>query len=695
MARYSDLELALRTRDKNSYAVSLRFNGPDDEAEQRSPSDPIFNIDPSEIDEFDPLEYGRKLGAAFFTGELKAEFTRFRSLAQSQSSTLRVRISIESSAPELHSLHWETLPDPAVEDLPLFMGDNVVVSRFLASGIDSRPVRLRPRADLKALVVIANPEALDEYEGLAPVDVPAQLAAAKEALEGDASQGGGNKIAVTALAPGGAVPLSAILDALRKGDGYDILYLACHGQLLDGKPNIFLEDAGPQVGADLVTGIWELEQRPRLIVLASCQSAGKGGVGLAGLGPRLAEAGIPAVIAMQGNIAMDTAKTFMRSFFTALVADGQIDHAMSTARGSIRKEDDWWMPVLFLRLRNGRIWYTPGFESGKDEFEQWDPICKWVRKQKCVPILGPDVCEHLLGTAADLAATLAGDKFPLEAWHRSDIAKVTQYLTIQNSEQFARDGVRETLEQRLLKSASRILGKRITDAGAAVEQLAASLVTSDTDPLRIAAALDAKVFVNASGNELLGAFLRNTTLADGTKKKPIEIAINWRDERRDDKNRPEPVFETSIQQPLVYHVFGKVPKDEDDDESVNTWVLTEDDFFDYLIATSRFTLVPKVVSDALVTGSLLFLGFPLDDWKFRVLFRLILAKGGSQLLRKYNHVAVQVDPGETTLANAQRARRYMEKYFGVSNISIYWGTAADFLRDLDRRLKAAAAAANA
>jgi hypothetical protein len=692
MTRYSDLELTLRKRDKRSYAVSLRFNGPGDEAEQRSPSDPVFSVNPAGIDEYDPIDYGRKLGAAFFTDELKAEFTRFRSLAQSQLSTLRVRISIEASAPELHSLHWETLPDPAIGDLPLFMGDNTVVSRFLASGIDSRPVRLRPRTDLKALVVVANPAALDEYDGLAPVDVPAQLAAAKEVLEGDPSPGGGNKIAVKELAPGGAVPLNTIVDELRNGDGYDILYLVCHGQLLDDKPNIFLEDAGPQAGADLVSRIWELDHRPRLIVLASCQSAGKGGVGLAGLGPRLAEAGIPAVVAMQGNITMDTAKAFMRSFFTALVADGQIDRAISTARGSVRKQDDWWMPVLFLRLRNGRIWYTPGFEGGKDDFDQWEPICKWVRKQKCVPILGPDVCEHLLGTAADLAATLAGDKFPLESWHRSDLAKVTQYLTIQNSEQFARDGVREALEQRLLKSASRILGKPIKDASAAVGLLSSALATSDTDPLRIAAGLDAKVFVNASGNELLGAFLRNTTLADGTKKQPVEIAINWRDERRDDKNRPEPVFETSVQQPLLYHVFGKVPKDEDDDDSVNTWVLTEDDFFDYLIATSRFALVPKVVSDALVTGSLLFLGFPLDDWKFRVLFRLILARGGSQLLRKYNHVAVQVDPGETTLANAQRARRNMEKYFGVSNISIYWGTAADFLRDLDRRLKLAAAA---
>ena len=34
-------------------------------------------------------------------------------------------------------------------------------------------MRLRPQADLRALVVIANPSGIDEFEGLAPVDVAA------------------------------------------------------------------------------------------------------------------------------------------------------------------------------------------------------------------------------------------------------------------------------------------------------------------------------------------------------------------------------------------------------------------------------------------------------------------------------------------------------------------------------------------
>ena len=50
----------------------------------------------------------------------------------------------------------------------------------------------------------------------------------------------------------------------------------------------------------------EVQERPRLVMLVSCQSVGRGVEAtddsvLAGLGPRLAEAGVPAVVAMQGN----------------------------------------------------------------------------------------------------------------------------------------------------------------------------------------------------------------------------------------------------------------------------------------------------------------------------------------------------------------------------------------------------------
>ena len=74
------------------------------------------------------------------------------------------------------------------------------------------------------------------------------------------------------------------------------------------------------------------------------------------LAPLLAEAGVHAVLAMQGKVSMDTVKTAMPVFFEEMLRDGQIDRAMARARGRVRDRGDSWMLALFLRLKDGRIW---------------------------------------------------------------------------------------------------------------------------------------------------------------------------------------------------------------------------------------------------------------------------------------------------------------------------------------------------
>src|SRR5262249_44334123 len=143
---------------------------------------------------------------------------------------------------------------------------------------------------------------------------------------------------------------------------------------------------------------------------------------LSALGPRLAEAGIPAVIAMQGNVLLTTIARFMPAFFTELRRDGQIDCAMGVARGmaALEKCPDYWMPVLFMRLRSGRIWYTPGFGAdGGDKYEGWPTIKAAVARQKATPIIGPGVIESLVGSTRSIATQWAEQyHFPLAAYAR-------------------------------------------------------------------------------------------------------------------------------------------------------------------------------------------------------------------------------------------------------------------------------------
>ena len=115
---------------------------------------------------------------------MQTAFAQARSSAQTLQVPLRLRLFIGPSAPELHSLCWETLRDPQ-EDAWLLTSEHCLFSRYLSS-FDWRPVRLRPQADLHALVAIASPTDVATYQpggrSLAALDVAGELARARAGL---------------------------------------------------------------------------------------------------------------------------------------------------------------------------------------------------------------------------------------------------------------------------------------------------------------------------------------------------------------------------------------------------------------------------------------------------------------------------------------------------------------------------------
>src|SRR5262245_38405403 len=315
MADIADLEIGLHRWDANGYSVELRFSQPNSDADIPPERGPMsLDFEQLRAAESDLDAYGRLLTAGLFgDATVQATFEKARVAAQSQDMRLRLRLYIGPSAAELHRLRWE-----AQSDALLLTDEGILFARYLSS-LDWRPVKLRPQSSLRALVVIANPTDLGSYKPggrqLAPIDVEGELQRATAGL---------GAIPVTALLSSGSANLNNLITHLR--EGYDILYLVGHGALIQGEPWLWMEDESGGTarvsGSDLATRVRELQQRPRLIVLASCQSAGNGddvSLGdngeLASLGPRLAEAGVPAVIAMQGNITMKTIANFMPVFF--------------------------------------------------------------------------------------------------------------------------------------------------------------------------------------------------------------------------------------------------------------------------------------------------------------------------------------------------------------------------------------------
>jgi len=168
-----------------------------------------------------PDAYGAALTAMVFTPALREGWQRACGYAEGTGS-LRVRLML-SGDDSLHVIRWELLCDP-VDHLALAYSQRTPFSRYLSSPslVD---VQAPDRPALRAVVAVANPAALPAL-GMTPVDVSGEVTRAQAGL---------GEIPTAALDGVGGRPaasLPAIAASLR--DGAHILYLVCHGTLLNG-----------------------------------------------------------------------------------------------------------------------------------------------------------------------------------------------------------------------------------------------------------------------------------------------------------------------------------------------------------------------------------------------------------------------------------------------------------------------------
>ena len=78
------------------------------------------------------------------------------------------------------------------------------------------------------------------------------------------------------------------------------------------------------------------------------------------MGPAPAGAGVPAVIGMRDLVTLEAVRALLPALARELVSDGVIDRALAAARAEAPKGAGWSQAVLWLRLRDGRLWHgTP------------------------------------------------------------------------------------------------------------------------------------------------------------------------------------------------------------------------------------------------------------------------------------------------------------------------------------------------
>jgi HEAT repeat protein len=316
------------------------------------------------IGETDPLAYGRRLRDALFaSAPLQRAYIK-----ASAGAALRLRLLVD--APEVSELRWERLMlEVGGEEAPAAATPRTPFSRYQEqeqSAVSSTDV---PRI----LLAIANPS---DLQRLSAIDVDGEVDNLLDAwgdlladgslhlaiIPGRSGLSAENIERIRALRPAcrfveGPATLERVSRELRDASG---LHVVAHGTLdAERRAVLVLETEAGTTALIEEDALCVALQHPglRLAFLQSCKSTAGN---LLGLGPKLVQFGVPAVLAMQDFMPMADARRFAGSFYRTLVREGAADVAANAGRQEIyrSKSANWSIPVLFCRLRDGQIW-TP------------------------------------------------------------------------------------------------------------------------------------------------------------------------------------------------------------------------------------------------------------------------------------------------------------------------------------------------
>jgi tetratricopeptide (TPR) repeat protein len=353
-----DLELQInRDQTTPTLTATLRATGP--RAPTIRPNTHSFSLDQHERQAFLALAsarkwaaYGWKLSDLLFAGSLRDAWIS----ATARERPLRVRFVLPQED-DFHAIYWELLIDPQADRTtsePLFLSldQRYILSRWFPHATNPLQPPLTKQEDLRAVIAVANPAVLAERR-LEVLDVDAEIESAgalrpycASILDGRA----GNKRAGS----------SQLVQAIH--NGAHLLYLVCHGEMVQGKPFLWLdtgrtESYKPVDGHELVRAVKRLQQRPLLMILAVCASGGNGGAHvLSSLGPQLVQAGVGAVLAFDGQLPMRQMRELVSPLLEDLLAHGQIDLAVAWARSTISAELPWWRMRLWMGQGAGSLW---------------------------------------------------------------------------------------------------------------------------------------------------------------------------------------------------------------------------------------------------------------------------------------------------------------------------------------------------
>ena len=670
--KFADLEIRILNKREQGYPVELTLNNAQEFG--RGYLEPGFLPWVAGID---PAADGERLFTWLFDDDqLKQAWAEVRG----QQKQRRLRLRIDAEAPELHAIPWELLRDPD-EERELAAAGDTPFSRYLAGKWrPGGPILQRP---IKILVVVSNPANLDEF-GLEVIDIENEWQALKDALSGI-------DVVLSRYPQPAEEKQPCTLDGLERElrKGYHILHFIGHGAFKDEKAVVYMADGDNQVrlvyeddfAAMLgrLVGNTDLRQddRLRLVFLASCETATRSPAdAFRGFAPALVRAGVPAVLAMQDLVAVDTARAFARDLYQRLLIHGQVDLASNEARSGLMSAElsGAAIPVLFMRLRNGLLLGKRGQILGDRSGSFWSTLIGNIDAGECTPFLGPGMTVDLLPSREELSRTLA-DEINYPFTDPENLSRVAQFIgTLDNRR------LRRRFRRGLVEGFGERLGVSVDGGGtsslAEVTQAAhwsdLSQQLFESEIHHQLADLELPLYVTTNFDNFMALALA----ARGHP--PRKLVIPWHEPFRPGGQERHTVLDPppNKDSPVLLHLFGN-------DEDLLSMVLTVDDYMDYLVRIARDYnyLIPRDIDAAFNSTTLLFLGYRLEDLELKVILRGLL----TQLdLERWDmlHVAVQIESTPFDDAMEEDVLRFFQRYFSKSRIDVFWGSTQQFIAEL-------------
>ncbi len=263
--------------------------------------------------------YGEMIGKALFTGIVKKAFDYAYAAS---SENLHVKLVVESDS-DLPKIDWEKLYAPIRPNdkwAPLALDQHVLFSLALPS---SQPFILPDCPDLGALILVADPPDPNDF-GLRPINATAMIDCVQNALGKKIARGvlSSKTVSYRILAniespfvsnKATLGNLCAHLDEQR----CTFLHIVSYGRIKDGESILFLFDPKNQVNcikvSEFVKELHNRDKLPYLVFLLACESATSHNMYDSLAQQLVREVGIPAVVAMKGEISVGLPPKWMLS----------------------------------------------------------------------------------------------------------------------------------------------------------------------------------------------------------------------------------------------------------------------------------------------------------------------------------------------------------------------------------------------